>query len=301
MAATGSSAVTLATIEQDARAQVDLVADDPAGRLALRRDFYRQYGAAAGAAPALGYGTSEVSFLEWEIARGVLDPVGPRASGGSAWWRAVNLDFLYFGQMARLAHERELAPALLPWPAQAWLTYISAPGAQTWYRAHNACIVAGYVRRRTEAKLESREERVFLNMVLYRLLYAQGLVEGVEMGRVGRLLANPELPSVEVLVHLPDFYPRRYPLTDGEYRELIGKGHGPEEWAAIVLDDLLICPQLRTLYQHGATWCRTPELLDFVKDGEPTYPDLDPHAWHHVLLARVARLASRAWSRLKGV
>lgn len=289
------------SIEREARAQVRAVLEDPEARLALRQDFYRRYGFRDHfeLASEYGMGASELDFMKWEIARGVLDPVRPRGRGGSAWWRGVNGDFLYYGQLARLAHESGTDPELLPLPARAWVEYIAAPGERTWYRAHNASIVAGYVTRIPVALRERRAEQIFINVVLYRLLYAQGMVEGAEMGELGRILANPCLPSVDALVHLPDFYPRHYPLRRADMRALMHRAHGPEAWLELFLDEVLILPHLVKLYQDAADWLPAPDLPTFVRDGEPVYPALRPYKMHRYLWVRLILLTIDLWRGLR--
>jgi hypothetical protein len=296
------AAATWADLAVEARRATNTVADDPEGRLELRMAFYRRFGdgpalRARGALNAadpdaeFGYGRSELDFLRWEIRRGVLNPLdGKRGPTGSRWWREVNLSFLYDGELAALGHDAGLGPDGAEVPVAFWLEYIRSPGEQSWYRAHNASIVAAYDRHRAAALSEERPEQIFLNVVLYRLLYAQGMVEGVEFGALGRFLGNPRLPSVEVLVHLPDFYPDDYPLSRADVRHVMHKGHSLEEAAALCLDDILIHPHLARLYREAAGWNRAHFLERWVLHGEPVYPSLDPA---QPLMARLLR-----WWRL---
>jgi hypothetical protein len=265
-----------------ARRDVAAVADDPQGRLRLREAFYERFGFAAhlpareGSATTspdhrFGYGRSELDFLRWEIARGVLDP-----GRGSPWWRAVNFGFLYSGRLAELGHDAGLDRAGAPAAVRAWLDYFAAPSSRSWYRAHNTAIVAGYAECIGLARAERRTEQVFVNMVLYRLLYAQGMVEGVAFGQVGRFLADPELPSVNLLVHLPDFYPRHYPLSTADARHVMHRGHSLEEASTRCLDLVLIHPHLARLYHKAAEWTGYPVLTSWVVRGEPVYPSGAP-------------------------
>ncbi len=286
---------TWSTLETLARRDVASVADDPAGRLHMREAFYARFGfgaalvvggqLAAGGDSRFGFGRSELDFLRWEMARGVLDPVH-----GSPWWRAVNLEFLCASRLAELGHDAGLGPEGAPAAAQAWLHYIAAPSSLSWYRAHNTSIIAGYVARLELAANEPRSEQIFINMVLYRLLYAQGMVEGFAFGRLGTFLADPELPSVDLLVHLPDFYPRHYPLSTEDMRHVMHRGHSLEEAATRCLDEVLIHPQLTRLYQKAAGWDQTPALPAWVVRGEPVYPSGTPrHPW----LAAMGDMVSR--------
>jgi hypothetical protein len=292
--------IDISELEREARTKVDRVADDPAGRVQLRRDFYRKYGFdnRTDIPAQFGYGTSEIAFLQWEVERGVLNPVNGSGTGGSVWWRNVNLDFLYYSELGALAYEHGADPNEVPIPARAWMAYIAEPSAITWYRAHNTSIVAGYLGRLSDALAEQRPEQCFMNVVLYRVLYAQGLVEGVEMGRLGTFLANPELPSVDVMVHLPDFYPRHYPLTAADVRHVMHKAHSLEELAVIVLDDICIMPELTSLYAEAAKWAQSPELCMYCVDGEPVYPTRIPQPWHKKIWHRLIRWTVQLWRKL---
>lgn len=275
-------------LERKARCAVDGVADNPDGRLELRMAFYRKYGRGRELQDAgklspqdpdseFGYGRSELDFLRWEIRRGVLNPMdGSRGAPGSIWWRDVDLAFLYFGQLAALVHEAGVDGGAAPGAVQRWLDYISKPGEVAWYRAHNTSIVTGYQLHRECAGNESRGEQLFMNVVLSRLLYAQGMVEGAEMGLLGRLFADPMLPSVDALVHLPDFYPDHYPLTDADLQDIMDRGHSLQDFIARILDYVLIHPHLNRLYQLASKWVGLPDLTEWVENGRPVYPTLAP-------------------------
>ncbi len=293
-------AVEISELEREARAKVDSVADDPQGRLELRREFYRKFGFGGQQEipTVFGFGSSELAFLQWEVDRGVLNPINGSATPGSTWWRNVNLDFLYYSELAALAHDRGIDASVLPTATRAWMEYIAQPNSKNWYRAHNTTIVTGYLGRLPEALAESRCEQCFMNVVLYRLLYAQGLVEGVEMGRLGEMLANPELPSVDVIVHLPDFYPKHYPLTPSDVRHVMHRAHSLEELAVILLDDICILPQLTSLYIEASKWAGCPELCTYVIDGEPVYPTRTPRPWHVVWRHRLTVLLLQLWRKL---
>ena len=258
----------------------------------MRVDFYEKYGGKPGL--KYGFGRSEIDFMKWEVERGVLDPVRSTRGGRSPWWRAVNADFLYASELGRLCYENGVSETEIPAPSSWWVKYIKDPSEDSWYMAHNASIVAGYQRRKPEAERERRAEQVFVNAVLYRLLYAQGLVKGVEMGRLGTLLADPELPAVDAMVHLPDFYPRHYPLTRADVRHVMHQGHSIEELAVRFLDEILIVPELGHLYDEAAEWLDAPELRTFLKDGEPVYPSLKPSSIARHTLTRILHWISDA-------
>ncbi len=253
---------------REARAIVDGVAGDPQGRLRLRETFYAKYGFGEGA----GYGTSELAFLRWEIRRGVLDEVG-----GSPWWRAVNLDFLYEAQLAELLFEAGVAEdAAAEYPvAAAWLAYLRKPSPQSWYRAHNTSIVRGYLTHTAEALEEGEPEQVFVCEVLWRLLYAQAMVEDDTLfGWIGAIFANPQGDSVNELVRLPDFYPDHYPLSPDDVRHIFHKGTSLEEDLVDLMDCILVLPHIERLFRDAAGWLSQPRLLTFIRDGKCVYPDV---------------------------
>ncbi len=260
-------------LQAQAAAVVAGVSDDPDGRVRLRETFYAKYGG-SGAAPGLG--ASEIAFLRWEVRRGVLNSDTRTASAGSPWWRAVNSRFLFVSQLAALAHEAGFTGEAPDAEVSLWLEYLRSPTPTSWYRAHNASIVGGYLRSRDEAGRESRFEQVFMNIVLYRLLFAQAMVEGapIAFGPLGKILADPRLPSVNVLVDLPDFYPEHYPLTKEDIADIMERGHSLEEDLVRVLDDDLVIPHLRELYRLAALWNGQPELPRLLRGSAPIYPRL---------------------------
>lgn len=258
---------TLQELELEARARVAAVRDDPEGRYAMRERFYSRWGGDPQGGPGLG--RSELDFLRWEIARGVLRVP---AEGGSPWWRTVNERLLYNAELAVLLEERLPALEVGYTAVRLWQRFMRAPTPQSWYCAHNGSIVAGYLEAVELAHAEPWSERVFVNVVLYRLLYAQGLVQGLELGALGEILADPRLPSVEALLDLPAFYPRHYVLSNEDITNLLQRGHSLEDGAAAVLDDLFVIPQLTALYRHASGWIGEPALERLLQLGRPCYP-----------------------------
>ena len=257
-------------LEQRARHDVDAIADHPRQRLKMREDFYAKHGDAQGP-HGHGLGNSELAFLNWEIRRGVLG--GKPGTAPSAWWRAVNADFLYFSHLADLAWDEGFGD--LDWdpPVRAWLDYLALPSDRGWYRAHNASILAGYAAHTEQAKLENPQEQTFINIVLYRVLFAQALVQDATVfGDLGEVVANPRLPAVDALVQVPAFYPEHYPLTPRDMVELNGDGHTLASVAVNLLDDLLIAPHLERLYAWAAEWDEMPSLPSWLTAGKPSYP-----------------------------
>ncbi|WP_062546175.1 hypothetical protein [Rufibacter tibetensis] len=263
----------LDSLEERARKLVDKVNDDPKARIGLREVFYRKYGCCR--SHKFGFGNSEIAFLKWE-ARGLLNPMVGK-SPGSPWWREVNREFIYYSEWAALVHESKLdtVKALeVPVQVKYWLTFINTPTAKNWYRAHNSSIIASYHKHAGLAAQESYAEKVFINMVLYRVLFAQAMVESERFafGKLGPFLANPRLPAVDFIVNDPFFYPTTYPLTKKEADIILGRVHRIGALEAKVLDKGLILPHLEELYTHAALINQTPELLSFIDQGKPVYP-----------------------------
>jgi hypothetical protein len=267
-----SNPPSLEELENKARNIVEIVKDNPDGRLQLRKDFYRKYG--HGEDGGAGFGSSELAFLEWEIHRDALNPLENKDKPGSPWWRKVNGLFIYYSTLAALIEEEHPGLKNAGNEVEHWREFISNPTSKIWYRAHNASIVRGYLESKNEAEKEDLPEQLFINMVLYRVLFAEAMVEGVTMGRLGEILANPKLPSVDLLVHIPDFYPSYYPLTQSGIAAILHKSRNLEEYLVEILDDSMIIPHLSELYKHASEWLGMPELTSLLKSDIPVYPNL---------------------------
>ena len=114
-----------------------------------------------------------------------------------------------------------------------------------------------------------------MNEVLYRVLFAQAMVEDdTEFKGEGEFAANPLLPSVDLMVHIPAFYPDHYPLSKEDIQYVMHKGHGVEGDAERDFDDYLIYPHIPYLYKLASGWLNIPELESFLNDGKPIYPNL---------------------------
>ena len=245
--------------------------DDPDARVRSRQAFYRKYGAATH--DEYGYGNSELAFMHWEE-RGVLRPqhVTPP---GSRWWSEVNLRFIYYCELAVRCHEQQLRPPGLPAASKKWLDYLANPNPVTWYRAHNSSIIAGYLAHGDLAEHECAAERTFINVVLYRVLFAQSMVEGSHglFRHLLRLFANPHGSAVSLITHLRDFYPRSYPLSEEDLHHLMYRAHDLGEVGRELMDEVLIHPQLTSLYRHASVWNDQPGLLGLIRKGQPAYPN----------------------------
>ncbi|MGW3248751.1 hypothetical protein [Streptomyces sp. NPDC001070] len=179
-----------------AEQRVAHVRDEPARRYALAREFYRN---ATG--PRRRYGHAELSFMRWSLARGVLAPETADPPG-SPWWRAVN------ERLLRDKIEAHLLCAGIPGAAGArsveyWVDFIRAPEPARWYRAHNASIVAGYLRHEDLAAGELQVERFMMNVALLRVLFTHAMLvrPRIALGRLavlGPLMADPRHRAVQM-------------------------------------------------------------------------------------------------------
>ena len=261
---------TLKEIEAEVWQYVETLRNSPPARLQSREAFYMKYGA-GGLLDKFGYGDSEIAFINWEE-RGVLEP--PTAQPpGSAWWSEVNLWFIYQSELGAKANEVGLPTSELPTAAQFWVAFIQKPSSENWYRAHNSTIIDGYLKYPHLAEKENQPEQIFMNMVLYRLMFAQSLVEGdFILPRLFKILANPKGDSVDLITHFDAFYPSHYPMTQEEIGDILGSAHNLAEFDVKFLDDVIIEPELTHLYQKAAVWNQQPDLNKLLVDHKPAYP-----------------------------
>jgi hypothetical protein len=208
------------TIASLARAKVDAVRDSTAARYRLAAEFYggRHAGGERGR-----YQRAELSFLRWEIQRGVRAPGSKQP--GSPWWRGVS---------DRLLGDKVEADLLCSGGAdgpssrtvELWVAFVRAPSAATWYRAHNASIVAGYLEHEPLAAAELSAERFMMNVALLRVLYAHALAASPRLALgplapLGQLLGDPRRGSVGLFLDLRNVFPESYPLDDWPLPKLI--------------------------------------------------------------------------------
>jgi hypothetical protein len=271
-----------------AAAAVASVRDHPARRLELAASFYDRRAIAR-------YRLAEIAFMRWQVERGVL--AAPSAGRpGSSWWRAVN------GHLLRDTFEaRLLADGQPGEPSRAsvghWLSFLDAPSASTWYRAHNASIVAGYLTHRDLAAQELPVERFFMDVALLRVLYAHSLVAAprLALGRLAplsRILGDPRLGMAGAFLSLGRVVPNRYPLEDVVLDRFIQAEHR----LGRVLDYAVIAPRLEALYTFSAVEVEEPRLLEFIHDGAPVYAW--PYEERHVWVADGQPLFARALGRV---
>ncbi len=237
-------------------------------------------------APRLRFQRAAFAFMNWMVERGVLDPLQ-----GSRWWRALNERLLRDSceGLSRVAGHGGSSSSKT---VDHWTSFIEQPTAQTWYRAHNASVVAAYLDHRDLADAENRIERFFLNVVLMRVLYAHALVAAprLALGRIARcgpILADPRRGTVDLFLAMGRVLPDDYP-ADGE----LEADYLPlERKLGRVLDYVVIHPRLRALYDWSAEQLDLPELSDLVVDGTPAYawPPHDRAAWTPPQFSVVAR------------
>jgi hypothetical protein len=260
-----------------AAAQVAAVRDDPAARVAL---VTRTYRGPTGHAPRhLPFRRAALSFMGWQTRRGVLAPL-TATPPGSAWWREVNERLLQDGCEA-VARAGGLGGDESSSTIKLWMSFIARPSARSWYRAHNASIVAAYLSAKDLAWAESRPERFFFNVALLRVLYAHALVAAprLALGRfaaLGGLLGDPRLGLAGAFLSLERVLPHRYPLERDLETYLVD-----EHSLGRMLDYGVIGPRLQPLYEWSAQELDQPGLGDLIEDGSPAYawPHSDRSVW----------------------
>ena len=252
---------------QEASRMVAEVRDDPAARIRLAGDTYALRGARR---PFHAYRRAVVAFMRWQQSRGVLNASDAEAPG-SPWWRAVNEDLLRDALEAKLLVEREDVVASRP-TVQHWVDFFRAPSARSWYLAHNASVVAGYLAHAELAEREGLAERFFMNVVLVRVLYAHALVfdANLALGRfalVAMLVGHPRARGPQALLSMKDVLPVSYPIKNVTIEEIIDS----ENRVFRMVDVGVIAPRAEALYAASARVLGEPRLLSLVDDGGPAY------------------------------
>jgi hypothetical protein len=250
-----------------AAARVEAIRDSTEGRYRLAAGFYDARHATRGRSR---YGIAELSFLRWEIERGVLDPPTPEG-GGSPWWRAVN-DALLRDKVEAELLDAGSAGGASSRNVELWLQFMRAPSAASWFRAHNASVVAGYLKHESLAASELSVECFMMNLALLRVIYAHALAAAprLALGRLaplGRLLGDPRRRSVRLFLDLRNQFPADYPLDGWRLEELIAA----EGSLARAIDHGVIAPRLAELYDFAAVCLGEPRVTTLVSDGTPSY------------------------------
>ncbi len=238
-----------------------------------------------------------MSFMRWQLGRGVLRPVDG-VPPGSRWWRAVNDRLLLDGCEAMARSGGLRGPSSTP-TIELWFRFIVAPTSRNWYGAHNASIVSAYLDNRDLADQESTPERFFLNVALLRVLYAHALnaAPSLALGRfapLSRVLGDPRLGMAGAFLSLGRVLPNQYPLRDD--LEVYLKN---EHDLGRMLDYGVIGPRLQLLYEWSAGELGIPELRGLIRDGSPIYawPYGDRHVWRQTpesLPVHLLRVATSA-------
>ncbi len=247
--------------------QVAAVRDDARARIALAERSYR---GPFGEAPRhLPYRRAAMSFMRWQLRRGVLEPLGSERPG-SPWWRAVNERLLRDGCEAVALSGASAGPPSSR-AVDHWMAFASLPTARAWYRAHNASVVAAYLEHRDLAEAENRPERFFMNVVLCRVLYAHALVAAPRLSLgwlrpLAPVLGDPRLGIAGIFLSLSRVLPDEYPLTRD-----VGSYRSDELSFGRLLDYGMIVPRLQQLYEWSADVLDAPALLACTRNGALTY------------------------------
>jgi hypothetical protein len=260
--------VSARTASELAAVRVAAARDDPARRLELAAGNFE-----CGVRPEglwRRFARSELAFVQAQIARGVLaPPCGPRP--GSPWWRAVNERLLrdtVEATLLRLGYAGRPSTASV----HLWLAFVDEPSAASWYRAHNASIVAAYLEHESLAHRELLAERFFLNVALLRVLYAHALAAAPQLalGRLAplaKLFGDPRRGAVGWFLSVKRVFPDRYPLTGARLGDIIAAEHRffrPVDYG-------VIGKRLDELYAFAARSLDEPRVERLLCDGIPAY------------------------------
>jgi hypothetical protein len=251
-----------------AAARVAAARDDPAQRLELAAGSFE-----CGLSPEGSwkrFARSELAFVRSQITRGVLARPDRRPPG-SPWWRAVNEGLLRDTAEATLLVQGYEGEPSTP-SVELWLAFVEEPSSASWYRAHNASIVAAYLEYESLASRELLAERFVLNVALLRVLYAHALAAAprLALGRLaplGRLFGNPRGGTVGLFLSIKRVFPDQYPLTGVGVDDLLA---GERRFFRSV-DYGVIGTRLDALYAFAARSLDEPRVEGLVRDGAPAY------------------------------
>lgn len=281
---------TAPTAEQWATDRVASVRDDPQARLTLLSDLY---GSPAGQQTHPSFRRAAMAFMQWQVRRGVLNPTNSDGQpSGSPWWRDVNERLLRDTAEARAVVLGYGGTPSSP-SARMSVDFLHHPSPASWYRAHNAGVVAAYLANEREAEAENPVERFFINLVLIRVLYAHALVRAPRLALgwcapIGPTLGDPRLGMAGIFLSLSRVLPNRYPLH-GRLHTYIEAEHGFGRF----LDTGFIQPRIDALFSWSARELAEPRLESLARDGVPAYAwdpnDREPWNPPEGVPARLAR------------
>lgn len=265
--ATANTIVVNNAAEQAVRLVED-VQDDPARRLELASAFY----ADRPHRPKIQeYRRAELSFMDWQVRRGVLKPVTGEQPG-SNWWRAINARLLCDSWEANRLAAGAQGPASRR-AVTRWLEFLDAPTPQSWYRAHNSSVVSAYIEYRELSDVELPTEKFFMDVTLGRVLFIHRIsmdprsALGPIFWPLGRFLADPRSGSVDAYLSMRNILPDTYPLAGQSITEILDS----ENFAGRLVDYGVLRPRLQSLYEYAAKDLDEPQLLDFIDNGNPIY------------------------------
>ena len=219
----------------------------------------RCYHGPFGTAPRhLPYRRAAMSFMRWQLRRGVLQPPSVDRPG-SPWWRAVN------ERIVRDGCEAVALSGGLPGPSSSrtvdhWMSFVDARPRRLVSGAQRERGPA-YLEHRNMAEAENAAERFFMNVVLCRVLYAHALVAAprISLGwlrPLAPLLGDPRLGMTGIFLQLSRVLPDEYPLRDSVDTYLDAElGFGR------LMDFGVIVPRLQQLYEWSAHELEAPGLL----------------------------------------
>lgn len=266
---------------------------DARRRLAVAAALYDQ---PPGRRSIKGYERAELAFMHWQASRGVFAALdSPRP--GSAWWQAVNEGLLRDAWEARhLLLDAAAGPPTCP-AVTRWMEFLRDPSPRSWYLAHNASVVAGYIRHRDLAAAELPVERFFMDVALGRVLFVQALISNprVALGRwlwpFARWLGDPRWRGANLYLSMRNVLPDRYPLTGVTIDRILAA----ENPLGRVIDYGVLLTRAQALYELAAEELNEPALLGFISHGNLVYawPYEERAAWVSSRSVAATRLVAK--------